>query len=92
MSNDPTRSRSFELADEQLSARQRAFVDRIRSGPRGRVPINLRAWLHNPDFVDVVEPFGLYVSELAPITKRQKEIVVLAGARFWGGGVRMAHA
>src|SRR5690606_30543293 len=50
---------------------------------RGRVPINLRAWLHNPDFVDVVEPFGLYVSALAPITKRQKEILVLAGARAW---------
>jgi 4-carboxymuconolactone decarboxylase len=83
MSNKPASSRHFEIEPNQLSARQRAIVERIESGPRGRLPINLRAWLHNPDFVDVVEPFGLYVSALAPITKRQKEILVLTGARFW---------
>lgn len=75
--------RKFEIDPAERTARQSELVARIEAGPRGRVPINLRAWLHNPDFVDVVEPFGLYVSSLAPITSRQKEIVVLVGARFW---------
>lgn len=83
MSNKPASSRPFEIPADERTARQQAIVQRIENGPRGRVPINLRAWLHNPDFVDVVDPFGLYVSQLAPITKRQKEILVLTGARFW---------
>lgn len=83
MSNKPASSRPFEIEPSERTERQRAIVERIENGPRGRVPINLRAWLHNPDFVDAVEPFGLYVSQTAPITKRQKEIVVLTGARFW---------
>lgn len=83
MSRPIIRSRPFEIDPAERTERQQAIVERIERGPRGRVPINLRAWLHNPDFVDVVEPFGLYVSQLAPITKRQKEILILAGARFW---------
>lgn len=75
--------RPFEIAPDARTPRQVALVERIVAGPRKRIPINLRAWLHSPDFVEVVEPFGLYVSELAPITKRQKEIVVLVGAHFW---------
>lgn len=77
-------NRFTEIPAAEWSARQRDIVRKIESGPRGRMPINLRIWLHNPDFVDVVEPFGLYVSQVAPITKRQKELVVLVGARFWG--------
>jgi 4-carboxymuconolactone decarboxylase len=96
MSNKPASSRPFEIPADERDARQKAIVERIESGPRGRVPINLRAWLHNPDFVDVVEPFGLYVSSTAPITKRQKEILVLAGARFWKAAYELhmheAHA
>ena len=45
--------------------------------------VNLRAWLHNMDFLDVAEPFGLYLSQFAPVSKRQKEILVLVHAHFW---------
>lgn len=83
MSTAPNKSRFVEIAPEERTSRQQAIVKRIEEGPRGRLPINLRVWLHNPDFVDVAEPFGLYVSSLAPITKRQKEIVVLVGALHW---------
>ncbi len=76
-------SRPFDIAPEARDARQQAIAARIEGGPRGRMPVNLRAWLHNPDFIDVAEPFGLYVSQLAPITKRQKEILVLVNARHW---------
>lgn len=83
MSLIPSQPRFVEIAPEERTDRQNAIVKRIEEGPRGRLPINLRVWLHNPDFVDVAEPFGLYVSALAPITKRQKEIVVLVGALHW---------
>lgn len=76
--------REFELSPESRTPRQAELVARIEAGPRGRVPINLRAWLHNPDFADVADTFGLYVSSLAPITAREKEVTVLVNAQFWG--------
>ena len=84
MSDRSPRGRAgFELQAGQLDERQRAFVERVTAGPRGRVPINLQAWLRDMPFAEVVEPFGLYVSEHAAISKREKEITVLVNARFW---------
>lgn len=80
----PRGREAFELERSQLDQAQAAFFDRVSAGPRGRVPINLRAWLHNLPFAEAVEPFGLYVSNLAPsITPREREITVLVNARFW---------
>jgi len=79
----PRGKQAFELERAQLDAEQAVFFDRVSSGPRGRVPINLRAWMHNMPFAKAVEPFGLYVSETAPISKREKEITVLVNARCW---------
>ena len=92
MTNHFPRGReAFELDRGQLDPAQGAFFDRVSAGPRGRVPINLRAWLHNVPFAEAVEPFGLYVSETAPsITKREKEITVLVNARFWQAGFEWA--
>lgn len=75
--------RDFEILPDLRTERQQQMVRHIEHGPRGRVMINLRAWLHNMDFLDVAEPFGLYLSQFAPVTKRQKEILVLVHARFW---------
>lgn len=75
--------RDFEIPPQQRTERQQAMYRHIEQGPRGRVMVNLRAWLHNMDFLDVAEPFGLYLSQLAPLTKRQKEILVLVHAHFW---------
>ncbi|MGI4816036.1 MAG: carboxymuconolactone decarboxylase family protein [Janthinobacterium lividum] len=82
---------AFELAREDLDAEQAAFFERVSAGPRARVPINLRAWMHNMPFVNVAEPFGLYVSQLAAISKREKEITVLVNARFWQAEFEWAH-
>jgi 4-carboxymuconolactone decarboxylase len=79
----PRGPEAFELTRAQMSPEQAAFFDRVSAGPRGRVPINQRAWMHNLPFVRVAEPFGLYVSGEAPITKREKEITILVNARFW---------
>ena len=75
--------RDFEIPPNLRTDRQQQMVRHIEQGPRGRVMINLRAWLHNMDFLDVAEPFGLYLSQFAPVTKRQKEILVLVHAQFW---------
>jgi len=79
----PRGRQAFEQERSQLSEEQLAFTDEISAGPRGKVPINLRAWLHNLPFARVAEPFGLYVSETASITKREKEIIVLVNACCW---------
>lgn len=83
-------TRDFVIPPEARTPRQAELMARIEAGPRGRVPINLRAWLHNPDFVEVADPFGLYVSSLAPITPREKEITVLVNAVFWGAAYERA--
>lgn len=83
MSTSSALRRDFEIPPHQRNERQQAMVTHIEQGPRGRVMVNLRAWLHNMDFLDVAEPFGLYLSQLAPMTKRQKEILVLIHARHW---------
>lgn len=83
MSSPAALKRDFEIPPEQRTERQQAMYRHIEQGPRGRVMINLRAWLHNMDFLDVAEPFGLYVSQLAPVTKRQKEILILVHANHW---------
>ena len=83
MSEYPTWSRDFEIPPEQRTARQAALVEKIEAGPRGRVTLNYRMWLHNMDLAEVTEPFGLYVTYLSPVTKRQKEILILTHAAFW---------
>ena len=83
MSEHKTWSRDFEIRPEQRNERQAALVRRIEEGPRGRVTINYRMWLHNMDLAEVAEPFGLYLTYLSPVTKRQKEILILAHAAYW---------
>jgi 4-carboxymuconolactone decarboxylase len=83
MNSPAALKRDFEIPPERRDERQQAMYRSIEQGPRGRVMINLRAWLHNMDFLDVAEPFGLYLTQRAPLTKRQKEILVLVHANFW---------
>jgi 4-carboxymuconolactone decarboxylase len=66
-----------------MTAQQSALIERIKAGPRGRVPPNLQIWLHNIDFAEVAERFGEYVSQKAPLSPRAKEIVILGVASFW---------
>jgi 4-carboxymuconolactone decarboxylase len=83
MSTQSVLRRDFEIPPQLRTDRQQQMVRHIEQGPRGRVMVNLRAWLHNMDFLDVAEPFGLYLSQFAPVSKRQKEILVLVHAHFW---------
>ena len=49
----PRGKQAFELERAQFDAEQAVFFDRVSSGPRGRVPINLRAWMHNMPYAPV---------------------------------------
>jgi 4-carboxymuconolactone decarboxylase len=75
--------RPWQIAPEAMDAQQRALVEHILSGPRGRVPPNLLIWLNDIEFAKVAEKFGEYVSQLAPFAPRQKEIVILGVAAFF---------
>lgn len=75
--------RPWKISDSAMSASQKALVEHVCSGPRGRMPPNISIWLNNIEFAKVAEKFGEYVTQLAPFTKRQKEIVILVNAAYW---------
>ena len=75
--------RPFKIDPREITAQQSALIERIKSGPRGRVPPNLQIWLHNIEFAEVAEKFGEYVSQRAPFSPKAKEIVILGVASFW---------
>lgn len=75
--------RPFLIAENDMTPAQAQLVERITSGPRKTIPPNLRVWLHNVPFATVAERFGEYVSQLAPLTPRRKEIIILAVASIW---------
>lgn len=75
--------RPWKLAPDQMNRMQRAILQRVEAGPRPAVPPNISIWLHNEPFAEVAEHFGLWVSQLAPFSKREKEIVILVNAAYW---------
>jgi 4-carboxymuconolactone decarboxylase len=83
MEIDEHPGRPFKINPKDMTAQQSALIERIKAGPRGRVPPNLQIWLHNIEFAEVVEKFGEYVSQKAPFSPKAKEIVILGVASFW---------
>lgn len=75
--------RGFAIPENQMSPAQRALIERMEAGPRGKVPINQRIWMQNISFAEVAERFGSYVSAEAPMTPREKEICILVVAAYW---------
>ena len=73
-----------DIAPEDLTPEQRAVLDRIASGPRGRIPLPFRIWVHSPDLLARLEQLGLHFRDGFALTERQKEIAILVGARHWG--------
>jgi 4-carboxymuconolactone decarboxylase len=78
-----TPGRPYRIADADMSAAQADLVQRIRSGPRRDLPVNMEIWLHSPQFAEVANRFAEYVGHLAPMTRRVKEITILVVAAFW---------
>lgn len=74
------------LREEQMSAPQRALVDALRSGPRGK-GIEIRgpfaAFLHAPVFGDLAQRLGAHVRYHTALEPRLSEFAILCTARLW---------
>lgn len=78
--------RLAHLTDEQMSAPQRALMDAIRSGPRGKA-ITVRgpfaAWLHAPVFGDLAQRLGAHCRYGTALAPRLSEFAILCTAYLW---------
>jgi 4-carboxymuconolactone decarboxylase len=74
------------LTDEQLNPPQRALVDALRSGPRGKT-IEIRgpfaAFLHAPAFGDLAQGLGAHCRYKTAVPPRLSEFAILCTARLW---------
>jgi 4-carboxymuconolactone decarboxylase len=79
-------SRVSILAEEELTAVQRALLDSIRSGPRGggttiRGPFAV--FLHAPAFGELAQQLGGYCRFKTAVPPRLSEFAILCTAKFW---------
>lgn len=66
-----------------LTSRQRAVVDRIVSGPRGRIEGPFGPLLHAPDIAAAVQELGAVLRFEGTLDRRLFEMAVLMVARAW---------
>jgi 4-carboxymuconolactone decarboxylase len=74
------------LTDEQLNPPQRALMDALRSGPRGK-SLTIRgpfiAFLHAPAFGDLAQRLGAHCRYKTALPPRLSELAILCTGRFW---------
>ena len=74
------------LREEQLNPTQRALMDAMRSGPRGKsLPIRgpFAAFLHAPAFGDLAQRLGAHCRYKTTVPPRLSEFAILCTARLW---------
>ena len=74
------------LKEEQLNPTQRALMDAMRSGPRGKsLPIRgpFAAFLHAPVFGDLAQRLGAHCRYRTTVSPRLSEFAILCTARLW---------
>jgi 4-carboxymuconolactone decarboxylase len=79
-------SRLSILTEPQMSAPQRALLDALRSGPRGKtmeVRGPFAAWLHAPVFGDLAQRLGAHCRYKTSLPPRLSEFAILCTARLW---------
>jgi 4-carboxymuconolactone decarboxylase len=86
LANKMPPSRVSILAEEELTAVQRALLDSIRSGPRGggttiRGPFAV--FLHAPAFGELAQQLGGYCRFKTGVPPRLSEFAILCTAKFW---------
>jgi 4-carboxymuconolactone decarboxylase len=74
------------LAEDALTAPQRALLDSIRSGPRGG-GINIRGpfavFLHAPGFGELAQQLGGHCRYNTAVSPRLSEFAILVTAKLW---------
>lgn len=74
------------LDEPSMNAAQRALMDAIRSGPRGKsvVPRGpFAVWLHAPEFGQLAQALGGHVRYKTSLSPRLSEFAILCTARLW---------
>jgi 4-carboxymuconolactone decarboxylase len=67
--------------NDSMDADQRRVLDKIVSGPRGRIQGPLRAVLHNAELADRWQALGALLRYQTTLTPRQSELAILVTAR-----------
>jgi 4-carboxymuconolactone decarboxylase len=78
-------SRLPAVALDNLSAEQRALVDAIKSGPRGRFQNEgpFAVYLHAPGYGKLAQALGGYLRYHTSLPPRLKEFAILCTAQHW---------
>ena len=73
------------LADEDMTPKQRALCDAIRSGPRGRLVMGgpFACFLHAPEYGQAAQQLGAQVRFGTSLPPRLSEFAILTTARQW---------
>lgn len=75
-----------EIADEQMTAPQRALRDAIYSGPRGirkKLTGPFQIWLNSPALGQFAQALGAHCRYNTSLSPRLSETAILATAQFW---------
>ncbi len=78
-------SRVAEIAEERRTPDQRALVEAINSGPRGRTQIQgpFAVYLHAPAYGQLAQQLGGFVRLKTQVPPRLSELAILLTAKFW---------
>jgi 4-carboxymuconolactone decarboxylase len=81
----PPQPRLKDIADAEMTPRQRAFRDAIFSGPRQKTRLNgpFAIWAHAPEFGDLAQQLGAHCRYRTAVPPRLSEFAILVTARLW---------
>ena len=73
------------LSEQQMNAQQRALVDAMRAGPRGKIEVRgpFAAFIHAPVFGNLAQSLGAHCRYKTSLSPRQSETAILVTANLW---------
>ena len=79
-------ARLAHLKEDDLNAAQRALLESLRAGPRGKsltVRGPFAAWMHAPEFGQLAQALGAHARYKTALEPRLSEFAILCTARLW---------
>mgnify|MGYP000583770800 CR=1 FL=1 len=76
-------TRLHPLDDNTLDADQREAVEEVISGPRGKVPAPMQAWLRNPELARRAQRLGALLRFDTGLGQELTELAILVCAAHW---------
>jgi len=71
------------LTYDQLTPAQKAMIDHVLAGPRGRVSGPFNVLLRSPEMGDIAQALGAYLRFKSSIPHKLNELAILMTGRFW---------